>query len=198
MISRIVLDADGVLTDFCSAAALAHGWTVKRFFKGYPRGQYGINQYMGLASEYFWKPLDTPEFWSKVPFYRGAPEFVRNVLRISNRFGQQVVVATQATANPATLGAKAELLATLGLPLYCCWNGDKKPFDNGTTLLVDDCDQNLAMWQGPAILVPQLWNSNNGTPFLVRWQDYGCPNYGSLLSRIRAECSRNTGLTAKS
>lgn len=194
---KIALDADGVLVDFVSAAyASLYGrgrfdssveyakYSIRQevFYKNYPRGDYNMHNALGCSKESCWDKLDTVRFWSTVAPYEGAHTFVNQVLRIATRRFASVFIVTKATRNPSTLGPKAAGLASFGLPVYVVWSGDKSPFDDGRTLLVDDSEENCNNWTGPVIEFPQLWNSRH-----KEVEDPLRPRYDIVLSEIRKE-----------
>jgi hypothetical protein len=190
---KIALDADGVLMDFVTAAysytaeKLVPGEhcspkTIEWFYQDYPRGSYDMHAALGLSKQACWDLLDTVAFWKTVQPYSGAHEFVNQVLRLATRKFASVFLVTKTTRNPVTAGAKAEGLAQFGLPVYVVWAGDKSPFDDGRTLLIDDCEENCNDWCGPVIEFPQLWNPRHSVV-----QDPLSPRYDVVLSEIRKE-----------
>lgn len=192
MIHRIVLDMDGVLSNFAVPAILAHfpNADLNNTFKNYPPGQYDLASVLAMTPEKFWAPLDTVAFWESVELYSTASMFVNEACKLACRYGIKVVVATQLTNNPLTAGPKTQLCAQLGLPVYTIHGGDKYVFDDGKTLLVDDCDANHAQWTGPSIVVPQVWNCRNA---IVDRSALGNPNYELVLREIREELRRHHG-----
>ena len=165
--TRIVIDADGVLMDMCSAAfyemreqgKLDPELTIDAWYDKYPKGDYNLHRAFSITHKDCWAVLDTPKFWKSVKPYIGAIDFANEVLRIGNRIGAQVMIATQATKSPQTVGPKMEGLACFDLPTYCIWQGRKDPLGDQYSLLIDDYQLNLDRWVGTTLEFPQLWNS---------------------------------------
>ncbi len=187
ILTRIVLDSDGVLMDMHAAAHAAgqkkwgYQGSLETWYANYPKGSYRLHDAFNVPAKDCWELFDTPEFWGTVKAYPGAAEFVNAVLRLGNVHRVQVVIATQATADPATTGPKMQGIANaFHMPTYCIWGGKKDPLDDGHSVLVDDCPDNLDRWSGPTIEFPQLWNQRHA---LV--EDPSRPRYKLVLEELK-------------
>ncbi len=84
MKTRILLDMDGVLTDFVGGALRIHGWTREAFEHVWPLQSYDLAGPMGLTEEAFWRPISAMNevFWmglQPLPWARELMELIRSV-----------------------------------------------------------------------------------------------------------------------
>lgn len=188
MITDILLDMDGVLVDFHSAALQVH--RMKRLADNWPPGEWDMAEVMGLSDDEFWEPLDHYFFWRRIvrPF-PGASFFYKGLCDMA-----RVTVCTVPTRNPECMAAKFEVLRRefdYDVRLITC--PDKYLMARSTTLLVDDRDKNVDEFRaagGHAFLFPRPWNRDHD-----RYEWTGRPNpvedsfnrYHWELRRISAE-----------
>lgn len=154
MLKYILLDMDGVIADFNTAALRVHGMTGKY----HPPGEWDIAKVMGITSVQFWVPVDTYEFWrTKVRPYAGAKQFYDELQKRA-----PVVIATAPSMSPDSLKAKLEWLREFIDPNVEYMMGRKKSLMTSSgNLLIDDSDANVESFVcagGEALLMPRLWN----------------------------------------
>jgi 5'(3')-deoxyribonucleotidase len=180
-VKEILLDVDGVLADFFNAAILAHIDAVHKLPQGtvYERGNWDMAKSLRISDKEFWARIDNYNFWSNVPVYEGAKEFVRALRRKAS-----VNFCTISSENPECARAKIEWLRKhfdADLPVYICHGGGKALFAREDRLLIDDHVTNIMAYvqnRGPAIFVPRPWSSPN--PAL----DYFMVDYAAILAGV--------------
>jgi len=148
------IDMDGVVADFVSAAARAHGVMISEW----PAGEYDICKVFRIPSNRFWGALDSEAFWSGIPLTSFADE----LMYLLN--GKEKFFLTSPTMSPQSLAGKCRWIQAMYPKMgrkfligpqkhYCARPG---------TCLVDDSDANVNEFRkagGQAVLVPQPWNS---------------------------------------
>lgn len=153
----IYLDLDGVLADFVSGLARAHGLNPASVVASWPAGDYGYME--GLVYD-FWAPVKGDwEFWAKLPPYPWAHSLVRRAQRAGD-----VWFLTAPLDHASKLGKLAWIERHFpgAMPRVIFANAeDKWRYAGRSTLLVDDRRSNVEEWRrhgGHAILFPQVWN----------------------------------------
>lgn len=204
----VFLDCDGVLYDFMQPALRIHGKS-QAYIDAYPRGTYLAPSIMGLTPAEFWRPIDNEAFWSTLPPYPGASDFLLGVYAMCQKAWVSVVFCSSSSHNVAAFaGARQRLLRNLcraagiakDLPLHICVNGASKGVYGGPGhLLIDDNLEHMRQFVeagGGGILVPMPWNTMYGvepTDCEVRMDR---PDYDYVLKKLREhlELTEEAGL----
>lgn len=162
MISRVLIDMDGVLCDFMTAALAAAGInaghdsiTDWNFFEAH-----------SMSEEEFWQRIDNREithgFWSGLQPY----EWCHQLIRAATLGGQiPYTIATSPSRDPNCAKGKVEWIQKhLGQDFRDFVIGPRKSLmAREDVLLIDDSDQNVEKFAaagGRTILFPQPWNAN--------------------------------------
>lgn len=151
---QIMIDMDGVLVDFIKG--------VEKLFNielnPYPcPGKFDFFTHLGISDKEHWEQLDDA-FYSSLEWTEEGKE----ILEICKYYVgvENICILTSATLHPGCLAGKL------------CWiqreipelsrqylMGPRKQFaSNSNRILIDDADFNIDAWDGPAILVPRVWN----------------------------------------
>ena len=160
---RCLLDLDGVLIDFLSAAHQYHGLPYSYSNYPYELGSFAnVPPAQGtLSTREFWDAFDR-NFWVNLPWIQEGHEILRT---LEYAFGREnICLLTSPTINPESIIGKIEWIKR-ELPDYKrrYLVGPAKHFCAGPdTVLVDDTDKNINAFKaggGQTILVPRPWNS---------------------------------------
>ncbi len=157
---NILCDADGVLTDFFSAALDAHG--MLHLAADWPPGEWDMPMVMGLTQEQFWRPLDNYEFWrNKIKMCHGAHEFFAELKKLG-----PVTICTAPSEDPMSIAGKINMLrAELGKDIAVMAGSRKYLMAKHGNVLVDDNDANCDLFAasgGEYVMVPRPWNRLHG------------------------------------
>jgi len=155
---ELMLDLDGVLTDFCKAAYEFHG-----IEKELEPGNFDIVSQSGIKPKDFWEPLGH-DFWANLPW---MPDGIQILLMCEDIVGEEnICLLTSPTWNTGSASGKLEWIQKnipnysrrflIGPPKHFCCNKHR--------VLVDDGEHNIAKWDGPSILIPRIWNKNRDLP----------------------------------
>ena len=187
MIKTILLDVDGVVADFYSAALRAHGADPKKMRPG----EWDIPGQLGLTETAFWSKIDNHGFWLTLEGYPGHLEFVRDLHQYADWRSIKLVFCTTPSLNPECCRAKVEWLRTQyrdifgpALTNYILVGHDKSVLARPDSFLIDDRDKTIEDFKaagGRALLFPRPWNS--------RWAEYQRPNtdcYQYVLAATRS------------
>lgn len=169
MIKHILLDQDGVLADFHSAALRAHGRA--DLSPVWPKGEWAMERPLGITPKQFWAPIDNYQFWmNHVVPYPGAADFYQNLGMFAD-----VVICTSPSESSDCVKAKLDWLREYIDPKVKYMLGSHKHLmATPSNLLVDDYDRNVDKFRasgGRAVLVPRVWNSNHSViaPDPYKW-----------------------------
>lgn len=174
---EILLDMDGVLSDFFTAAftKLTSLQTDPMQKYDYVRHQeFDMAKVFGITQETFWSTIDQDSFWLDLKPFLWAPELYRKL----SEYGR-VTICSSPSLNPNCIPQKlAWLKQHLNLVASSClFGGRKELMAGGNKILIDDYPKNVEKFRaagGKAILVPSNWNTVNLT-------------YTQVLSTILAE-----------
>ena len=151
----ILLDMDGVISNFVDQVIATFGWDIKHD----DYSSWAYHQQMGLTDQQFWARIDS-EFWDRIEPYPWASQLVSEL-----RDEGEVIFATSPNLDSATPSAKVRWLRKHGM-MYTWLNEymigpHKHLMANKQTILIDDSDSNIEKFRaagGNAILFPQPWN----------------------------------------
>jgi len=160
---QILLDADGVLADFASAALNVLNeryeteYTIDDYARGY--GQFGMNKFFGITEKEFWAAIeDSPRFWLDLEPLPWADSLYGELLEIA-----PVTIVTMPNHDPMCAAYKLMWLDEfMGIHSDNVFLGHKKWLMAGNGILIDDYHKNVDAFKengGEAILIPSNWNT---------------------------------------
>lgn len=161
---KVFLDMDGVLVDFVKGALLKHGHA-DPYQQAENLGNWDIDHMCCTSKEErdnYWKSFDY-DFWRNLDWMPDGKDILSH---IEERFGKEnirIFTAPTRANRGACIDAKLDW-AEEHLPGYQVMTGRDKGFcASEGILLIDDADHNVEAYQknGPAYLVPRLWNSRH-------------------------------------
>ena len=163
-ITNILIDLDGVLSSFTSAAlkklnkATGTNVTVKQCAK---MGRYDLEDIYGIGTEKFWSILEgDDDFWINIEPFPWADKLIKLV---EDKYGD-FTIATSPSWNPICASQKTEwVYKHFGLRNNKMMIGRRKwLMANEHTLLIDDSPKNIEKFMnagGNGILLPSDWNT---------------------------------------
>lgn len=162
MAARCLLDLDGVLADFISAAFVVHGVDPVAGLAAWPKGEYSVETVLGITAKEFWTKIqDAAGFWENL---KPTPDCFEIIAAAEKRFGQEnVCVLTSPPSDPSAAAGKMRWIAEY-MPAYRrrFLIGPAKEFcASPSSVLVDDSEKNTDKFVaagGRVVLVPQPWN----------------------------------------
>lgn len=156
------VDMDGVLFDFMGAALERHGRS--DVMENYPKGQWAIEDHLGITPAQFWQVLEGHDFWAALKPYR----WMLDVLEIVTfHFAHDWWIASSPCLDHGSASGKVESLQR-HMPKI-----EGKTFDRyflgkykyhlakPGAVLIDDNEENCRLFEeagGKAILFPAPWN----------------------------------------
>ena len=181
MSRQILLDADGVLCDFVSAACEVHG------HPNYAVTRWNFHEDWGITEEDFWRPIRA----LGTSFYRYHVQpypWMTDLIQLVRSFGD-VTIASVAGAGTAEdyYGKVAWVKEHVGdIPVIMLPPGHKHRLAEHGTVLIDDSDTNCGLFHqcgGRAIVFPQPWNvmsrfSTNRLAVVYRDLEFLCNSGG--------------------
>jgi len=160
-IQHVLLDMDGVLCDFVTAALSLHGRS--DVLPRWPAGEWSIPKVLGMSSQQFWSKIDAvgSAFWYELTPYRWMNELTTLIGRHA-----AFTILTSPSRDAACPTGKIQWLRKHLSPTFDAFMiGSRKHLcARADTVLIDDSDQNVIQFRkhgGQAILFPQIWNSNH-------------------------------------
>lgn len=169
---RILLDMDGVLADFHSAALRGHKFTLidgrwPEYGKdlAYILGiaEHGATKYNTAQQERIWAPILTvSDFWLTLPKFR----WTEALIRICQTFSEDVQICSSPASswNGEDKKQKLQWLAKHRIDLPVTFESEKVRLAEPGVVLIDDWEKQVVPFQiarGHAILFPQPWNGNH-------------------------------------
>lgn len=170
---------DEVLSDFIGGACRVHGITREELESKRTPGTWAIEEYMGLTTDEFWKPINAlgERFWTEleplpwcVPFFSSLQEY-----------GEHVVILSSPSDHPGCLSGKAIWLRkVLGPNVDFCPFRFKHYLSGPKRILIDDREENINNWskacsnQTIGVLFPSQGNcgyelANNPLPSVYEY-----------------------------
>ena len=162
MISHVLLDMDGVLCDFVSAAMRVHGFSYDEAL--WPEGQDALFDTLGVSVSEFWREIDRFDeeqgFWARLKAYSWFQDLVAMVEPIG------FTIATSPSSDPFCASGKVQWLHRhFGETFNNYMVGSQKSLLAARgRVLIDDRDKECDRFReagGEAIVFPQPWNSNH-------------------------------------
>lgn len=162
MITHILLDMDGVLCDFVSAAMRVHGATFDESV--WPKGIDDLASLLGVSISEFWREIDSFEeehgFWSRLKAYH----WLSDLVAMAEPYG--FTIATSPSRDPSCAAGKIEWMQR---HLDERFNGymigsQKELLAAPGRVLIDDRDEQCKRFEeagGYSIVFPQPWNAKH-------------------------------------
>lgn len=182
----IYLDIDGTILDFTRHAM---DWFHMKYDPAeYPKGVYELPTVLNLTHEQFWSAVDTPMFWSSIPPYEGAFEFVRGVATLGASRGYNVRYCSVGLNMGSYATSRADAMhrfnrkAKVNVPLILMSSAeDKGLLAKRGCIFIDDnekvCEAIHSAGDGLYYLVPQPWNRRHA-------EAKADPDYAAILNWI--------------
>ena len=160
---KLLLDMDGVLTDFTGYSHCWHGLPYGDSLKDYPYplGVWDIDLLLPIPQKEFWGGL-THQFWSIMPWTgdeKDLLQLLEEMVGVSN-----ITICTCPCRDVSSVSGKLVWIKK-NTPQYSrnyMMTTRKELCAREDTVLIDDRDRNVERFReagGNAILVPRLWNS---------------------------------------
>ena len=163
-LTQAYIDMDGVLADFFKSALLVNHVDCSAI--NYPKGQYNIEKWLGVKTEYFWERIDDhgEGFWSGLDLCEGALELWEIVQPLNP------IILTSPSMQPHCVSGKLKWLqSTFGNQFrdyIFCPAQHKLHLAKEHCLLVDDRETNVRDFYavgGQAYLWPHIGNNSAAT-----------------------------------
>lgn len=161
MNNTILIDTDGILTDFVSSA-------YHFFNKDVPDDiPYAIWDDLGMLKEDFWSAISGRDFWLQMETYETADRLITEIMRHFGDTEHIVLCSSPHNHHEVFLGRSVWLQKTasfnsqlfeqhIGVALVT----SKNLLATDSSILIDDFDINVEAFGGKgAILYPRPWNS---------------------------------------
>ena len=161
---HILLDMDGVCTDFVGAFMSLMGMTgiqQAKVYENWIPGEYNINRVLGLSGNAMWQRINKAgiEFWSKMPEYYWFDKFYQELSDIA----PVTFCTSPGSSHVAAAGKVIWLQAKFGAKFNrYVLTPHKELLSMPGNILIDDCDENIDAFNkgaGTGILFPRPWNS---------------------------------------
>lgn len=170
----VLLDMDGVLVDFMTAALKRFGHDAAEVYsRPEAKGVWEIADLIGVTRNAFYSSFNDREFWEHLPWMPEGKGLYESVLNGVSGTDAEVFLCTSPMRSPGCFAGKAawverELGSEVLSRLVIC--GAKHKLANPDTLLIDDSERNVAAFKaygGRTITVPRPWNAYRDHPALV-------------------------------
>jgi 5'(3')-deoxyribonucleotidase len=160
---QILLDMDGVLSDFASGTLSVLN---REYHRDVPIeeyatkfGKYEMSEYYGISISDFWKAIEnTYHFWLGLNPLPWAVQLYEELSKIG-----EVTIITSPSEDPNCAKEKLQWLKLhLGIKPKSAFIGSRKHLMAGNGILIDDSIMNVQAFRengGEAILVPSNWNT---------------------------------------
>jgi len=157
-IAHILLDMDGVITDFLSRALALHD--AEDLLQQWPQGVSDAPEALGLSKDDFWKPIDAvgTEFWETLPTYPWSRELVEQLQEVA----PVTILTNPGNQSASCVAGKVQWLKGQlpGVPYLM--GPEKHLCAKPGAVLIDDRTKNVTSFSaagGQTILFPQPWNT---------------------------------------
>lgn len=160
MLNLLVLDIDGVLSNFEESAMKAMGITKEVLYTKVKPGEWSMNKPF-MDDDAFWECINAvPDFWETLPKYDDADDLVKVC---EKHFDKQIIVVTTPPRNPSAYAGKAMWMQNNFPKLYrrTLIGPCKHMLGHSKAVLVDDYELNCSKFQeagGHFVLVPGRCN----------------------------------------
>lgn len=158
MIEQVLLDMDGIITNFVKGICNAHN-RPDPYNGDEHLGEFDMAKIWKMSNREFWKPCDY-SFWRTLDWMPDGKQIVALVESLIDE--SKIRVLTAPSSNDGCYDGKKDWLR-FNLPGYKMIAGSDKEFCSAPhRLLIDDRDENVKKYiesGGIAFLVPRPWNS---------------------------------------
>jgi hypothetical protein len=182
-VTRILLDLDGVLADWATAAILQHGRDPAVVLSTWPAGVYDLADVLGISGNAMWQPINEAgaEFWATLDPLPWCGDLMSLCTGIA-----PTTILTSPSKDPGAASGKTRWLQSVfGSSFRDYLIGPAKAACAGRgAVLIDDRDEGCESFiaaGGHAIVFPQPWNSAHA---VVPWIEREGPA-GYVLDKIR-------------
>ena len=163
-IRHILIDMDGVLTDFVSHFVKTFNFHLP---PQWPKGEFSLAKIVGIEEDALWSRIAevSPGYWANMP----STDFCDELLDIVRRSRIPFTISTSPSNDAWSASGKLLWIQRMfGRNFRNFMIGPHKHLmASADVALIDDYDKNLAAFEahgGIAIPVPQVWNSYEGDP----------------------------------
>lgn len=162
-----IVDMDGVLCDFFTAALAVHDRT--DLADSWPAEQRNMAKAMGISTKKFWSEIDQrPAFWANIQPYPWAYSLLRHL----QESGLTIAIATSLSLSPRSASGKVRWIQrhvnnALGLRFrnFFLAGSSKALLAAPGRILIDDYELNCDEFEqagGQSVLFPARWNCLHG------------------------------------
>lgn len=156
-----LLDIDGVMTNFVSAACKEHH-VPSPYEDKTNHGRWDIATLLDMEDDDFWEPLGYSYFWESLPLMDDALEIFVSVLDTFP--SDNIAFCSTPARSPSSAKGKLRWIEQTFPPLrrHFILTPKKHMLAHPGALLIDDSNKNVDRFRnagGHAILVPRPWNS---------------------------------------
>jgi 5'(3')-deoxyribonucleotidase/ribosomal protein L37E len=179
----ILLDLDGVMTQFSEGVAKLFNIPTEVMIENWPGGWFAIEEAIGISTDEMWEMIkaEGERFWANLEETPWARELYEKCQELA-----PVFFLTAPSRDPYSLAGKMQWIykftgdngfgnCMLGRPKFLC--------ANTRTILIDDADHNVNAFRasgGRSILLPLYVNSAN-----EEWEKLGDESYLKVLDELR-------------
>lgn len=163
MITRILLDVDGVLADFVGGVCKAFDRDKEQVIDTWPTGTYDIVNALGITQGEFCEKLDGigAPFWDGLEPYPWATEFYEKLSEHA-----PVTLLTSCSRDPGSAAGKLSWIKRLFGDDFRSYliGPDKTACAHPGAILIDDYERNTKAFDaagGHSIVFPRVWNSHH-------------------------------------
>lgn len=152
----IVLDQDGVLSDFYKSASKL--FNIK-YNKNDPKKWFWFKDYK-ISENDFWKKIDnTPNFWLNLEVF----DYAKSLIKLIENYTNEIIICTHPSNASNGYSQKKQWLRNNGFGVYKVFigNANKGLLASPNRLLIDDYVDNVEdfiEYGGKAILFPKPYN----------------------------------------
>ena len=161
MSNTILVDMDGVLTNFIKGLTQSLNLDYDDVLGTWPKGKFLLEEVFGLSEDEVWRKIDSlgESFWENLEYYSHAQE----LWDLCSNYGT-VYICTSPSKDPSCFSGKIKSLLK--------WRGSnfrnyiltphKHLLANKETVLIDDSNSNISKFEkagGKAIIFPAVQNS---------------------------------------
>lgn len=166
-IRTVLVDMDGVITNFIDAALRAHGKRPERILERWPRGVFGAHKVLGIDIAAFWVPINQQgeAFWRVLEPFPWTAALIDWVEAVPSQWA----ICTSPSRDPACPRGKMEWLYRHIRPAFreVALTPRKHLLARPDVLLIDDTERMCDRFEaagGHAVLFPQYWNARGAQP----------------------------------
>jgi len=154
-VTQILLDVDGVLTNFVKAALKVHK------MEDYKIKSWDFFKELEIKAEDFWNKIDNKEkFWETLPEYEWCDDLIGKIQELRIPY---ILSTSPSLASNSCYGKRQWMINKFGIKFNSFMIGSQKHLmANKHTVLIDDSDKNIDNFRahgGKGIVFPQPWNS---------------------------------------